>query len=130
MDKAPKAVRVDPGFDVLKTFKHKRGREALEAALRNAPEAIGRAEAARELGREGSPQAVAALRDAMLNDKFWGVQADAAAALGTVRTSDALDALHRRTRAAASEGAARGGARARRISWRRARGVGAGRRRQ
>ena len=90
---APKAVRVDPGFDVLKTFKHKRGREALEKVLKHAPEAIGRAEAARELGREGSPQAVTALREAMLNDKFWGVQADAAAALGTVRTSDARDAL-------------------------------------
>ena len=55
-DSAPKAVRVDPGFDVLKTFKHKRGREALEKILKHAPEAIGRAEAARELGREGSPQ--------------------------------------------------------------------------
>ncbi len=92
-ESAPKAVRVDPGFDVLKTFKHKRGREALEKALRHAPEAIGRGEAARELGREGSPQAVTALREALLNDKFWGVQADAAAALGTVRTSDARDAL-------------------------------------
>ena len=92
-ESAPKAVRVDPGFDVLKTFKHKRGREALEKVLQHAPEAIGRAEAARELGREASPKAVAALREAMLNDKFWGVQADAATALGTVRTSDARDAL-------------------------------------
>jgi aminopeptidase N len=92
-ESAPKAVRVDPGFDVLKTFKHKRGREALEKVLTHAPEAIGRADAARELGREGSPKAVAALRDAMLNDKFWGVQADAATALGTVRNSDARDAL-------------------------------------
>ena len=45
------------------------------------------------MGKEGSPQGVAALREALLNDKFWGVQADAAAALGTVRTSDARDAL-------------------------------------
>ena len=90
---APKAVRFDPEFDVLKTFKHKRGREALEKILRHAPEAIGRADAARELGKEGSPQAVAALREALLNDKFWGVAADAAGALGTVRTSDARDAL-------------------------------------
>ncbi len=90
---APKAVRFDPGFDLLKIFKHKRGREALEKVLRHAPEAIGRAEAAHELGKEGSPQAVAALREALLNDKFWGVQADAAAALGTVRTTDARDVL-------------------------------------
>ena len=93
MDKAPKAVRFDPEHDILKTLKHKRGREALEAALRHSPEAIGRANAARELGNEGSPQATAALRDAMLTDKFWGVQADAATALGAIRTTAALDAL-------------------------------------
>src|SRR5271163_714586 len=93
MDKAPKAVRFDPEHDILKTIKHKRGREALEVVLRHAPEAIGRAAAARELGSEGSPQATAALRDAMLTDKFWGVQADAATALGAIRTTAALDAL-------------------------------------
>jgi aminopeptidase N len=93
MAKAPKAVRFDPEHDILKTLKHKRGREALEAALRYAPEAIGRANAARELGNEGSPQATAALRDAMLTDKFWGVQSDAATALGAIRTTAALDAL-------------------------------------
>ncbi len=93
IDKAPKSVRFDPQHDILKTLKHKRGREALEVALRHAPEAIGRANAARELGNEGSPQATAALRDAMLTDRFWGVQADAATALGAIRTTAALDAL-------------------------------------
>ncbi len=93
MDKAPKAVRFDPEHDILKTLKHKRGREALETELRHAPEAIGRGAAARELGAEGSPQATAALRDAMLSDTFWGVQADAATALGTIRTTAARDAL-------------------------------------
>ena len=93
VDKAPKAVRFDPEHDILKTLKHKRGREALETELRHAPEAIGRGAAARELGAEGSPQAAAALRDAMLSDQFWGVQADAATALGTIRTSAARDAL-------------------------------------
>jgi aminopeptidase N len=92
-DKAPKAVRFDPEHDVLKTLKHKRGREALELELKHAPEAIGRAAAARQLGEEASPQAVVALRDALMNDKFWGVQAEAAAALGAIRTSDAMRAL-------------------------------------
>ena len=93
LDKAPKAVRFDPEHDILKTLKHKRGREALESELRHAPEAIGRAAAARELGIEGSPQATAAIREAMLTDKFWGVQAEAAAALGAIRTTGALDAV-------------------------------------
>ncbi|HUA35115.1 MAG TPA: M1 family aminopeptidase [Candidatus Binataceae bacterium] len=93
LDKAPKAVRFDPEYDVLKTLKHKRSREALTLALKHAPEAIGRGGAARELGKEGSPQAVDALREALLNDKFWGVQADAAAALGAIKTEAALHAL-------------------------------------
>lgn len=92
-EQAPKAVRFDPEFEILKTCKHKRGREALEMELRHAPEAIGRAAAARELGEEGSPAAVAALRRALLEDRFWGVQADAAGALGTIRTVAALSAL-------------------------------------
>jgi aminopeptidase N len=92
-DKAPKSVRFDPAHDILKTLKHKRSREALELELRHAPEAIGRAAAARELGKEGSPQAVAALRGALEGDKFWGVQADAADALGEIRSDAAREAL-------------------------------------
>src|SRR5258707_4569593 len=86
LDTAPKAVRFDPEHDIVKTLKHKRGREGLELELRHAPEAIGRAAAARELGTEGSPQATAALREALLTDKFWGVQSDPANALGRIRT--------------------------------------------
>ena len=90
---APKAVSFDPAQDILKTLKHKRSREALELILRKAPEAIARGAAARELGREGSPQATAALREAMLTDAFWGVRADAAAALGEIRSAQAKAAL-------------------------------------
>jgi len=90
---APKAVRFDPAADLLKTLHHKRGREALELILSKAPEAIGRAEAATELGNEGGPAAIAALRHALLNDPFWGVRAAAAAALARIRTPEALAAL-------------------------------------
>jgi aminopeptidase N len=91
--KAPKAVRFDPAHDLLKTVKHKRSREALETVLKHAPEAIGRGEAASELGKDGSAAAVAALKTALLNDRFWGVQADAAGALGAIRTDPAMAAL-------------------------------------
>lgn len=90
---APKAVRFDPAADLLKTLRHKRGREALELILSKAPEAIGRAEAATELGNEGGPAAIAALRQALLNDPFWGVRAAAAAALARIRTPEALATL-------------------------------------
>ncbi len=92
-EKAPKAVRFDPEHDIVKSLKHKRSREALTVELKCAPEAIARGEAARELGREGSPQATEALKEALLGDKFWGVQGDAARALATIRTAAALDAL-------------------------------------
>ncbi len=92
-DAAPKAVSFDPTHDILKTLKHKRSREALELVLKKAPEAIARGGAARELGKEGSPQATAALREAILTDAFWGVRADAAAALGEIRTAQAKAAL-------------------------------------
>jgi aminopeptidase N len=93
VDKAPKAVRFDPEHDIVKTLKHKRSREALSLVLKHAPEAIARAGAARDLGKEGSPLATAALKEALLGDIFWGVQADAASALGTIKTEVALDAL-------------------------------------
>ncbi len=91
--KASKAVRFDPGHDLLKTIKHKRPREALETVLKHAPEAIGRGEAASELGKDGSAAAIAALKTAMLTDRFWGVQADAAQALAAIRTEAAMAAL-------------------------------------
>jgi aminopeptidase N len=91
--KAPRAVRFDPGHDVLATVRHKRGREALETILAHAPEAIGRASAATAMGKDGSAAAVEALQRALLNDPFWGVRADAASALGSIRTDGALTAL-------------------------------------
>ena len=92
-EKAPKAVRFDPDHDIVKTLKHKRSREALSLVLKHAPEAIARGDAARELGKEGSPQATDALKEALLGDKFWGVQGDAASALGAIKSTAALDAL-------------------------------------
>jgi aminopeptidase N len=90
---APKAVRIDPGADLLMTLRHKRSREALELLLCHAPEAIGRAQAAADLGAEASPAAVGALRNALMTDPFWGVQAAAAQALAQIRTPEALAAL-------------------------------------
>ena len=78
---------------MLKTLKHKRGPEALEAALRRALEAIGRGAAARELGSEGSPQGTAALATRCSDRQVLGGAGDAATALGTIRTTAALDAL-------------------------------------
>jgi aminopeptidase N len=55
----------------------------------------GRAAAAESLGKKGGPEAVKALEAAVMGDKFWGVQAAAAKALGAIRTTAARDALLR-----------------------------------
>lgn len=54
---------------------------------------MGRIEAAQGLGKLGSPEAVEALKQAVLTDPFWGVQSQAAQALGTVKTEAARQAL-------------------------------------
>jgi aminopeptidase N len=92
---APKAVIFDPEREILASIKHQRSRQELELILRCAPAAITRADAARELGKEGSPAAVEALSATLFNDRFWGVQAEAAKALGEIRTDAALSALTR-----------------------------------
>jgi aminopeptidase N len=54
---------------------------------------LGRLDAAQALGRLGSPTAVQALRQALLQEKFWGVQSEAARALARVGTNTAMEAL-------------------------------------
>jgi aminopeptidase N len=95
VEQAPKAFCFDPECEILASVEHKRSRQELEIVLRHAPAAITRANAARELGKEGSPAAVMALSAALFNDRFWGVQAEAAKALGEIRTEAALSSLTR-----------------------------------
>jgi aminopeptidase N len=89
----PDMVRFDPGHNFLKTVEFKRGKEMLLYQLKHDDDVAGRIDAARELAKLATPQAVDALRDAVLKDKFWGVQAEAARALGTMRSEIALTTL-------------------------------------
>ena len=61
--------------------------------LKNDDDVVGRIDAAKELAKLGTPEAVAALKQAVLKDAFWAVQAEAARALGGMRTETARDAL-------------------------------------
>jgi aminopeptidase N len=93
LPEAPRAVRFDDGGPILKKLKFKRPRALLEHQLRHDGDAMGRVEAALELGELGGREGVEALRTALLEDPFWGVRAEAASALGKVRSDDALEAL-------------------------------------
>jgi len=89
----PQMVRFDPGHNILKTVEFKPGKDLLKHQLKHDDDVAGRIEAARELSKLGSQEAVDALKDAVERDRFWGVQAEAARALGDMRSAIALDAL-------------------------------------
>jgi aminopeptidase N len=89
----PQMVRFDPGHNFLKTVEFKRGKEMLLYQLKNDDDVVGRIEAARELAKLGTREAVDALKDAVMGDAFWGVQNEAARALGSIRSEIARDAL-------------------------------------
>jgi aminopeptidase N len=56
----------------------------LRYQLAHDADTLGRIEAANALGDEGDDESVAALKQCLFNDAFWGVRAAAATALGTI----------------------------------------------
>ena len=89
----PAFVRIDPGNFVLKTIELEASPELLTAILRADPDPISRIRAAKALAKEGSRAAMEGLRTALLEDPFWGVQAEIAEALGESRSPAALESL-------------------------------------
>jgi aminopeptidase N len=98
-DSAPLMVLFDKGGHVLKSTEfHKEKREWLYQ-LKNATDLADRADAITGLAKlKGDDEVVAALNNALLNDKAWGIRANAADALGQLGGSTAskqlLDALN------------------------------------
>src|SRR5262249_40063763 len=81
----PQMVRFDPGNWILKTLEFKPPRDVLFHQLQHDEQVMGRIFAAQTLAHDGDAEVVAALRRALLEDAFWGVQAEVAAALGKIR---------------------------------------------
>src|SRR5580692_4442756 len=98
-DSAPFMVLFDKGGHILKSAEfHKEKKEWLYQ-LKNATELADRADAVTALGKlKGDDEVVAALSGALLNDKAWGIRANAADALGQLGGAAAskqlLDALN------------------------------------
>jgi aminopeptidase N len=93
IDQEPSVVLVDPEDTLLKRMKWKVDSGKLCNQLKEAENVLKRIEAAVELSKVGSREAVAALEEAMHQDSFWGVSARAAKALGEIRTEKAMKAL-------------------------------------
>jgi aminopeptidase N len=87
----PSFARIDG--EVLRALDFDAPGEMLRAQLANDDNVLGRIEAARALGKKGDKDAVEALGRAARGDGFWAVQAEAARALGSVRSNAALEEL-------------------------------------
>jgi aminopeptidase N len=78
---------------VLKELDFEKSTAELRLQLKADDDIAGREMAAAALGKKGGAEAIAALEDALAHDRFWGVQAAAAKALGEERSRASRDAL-------------------------------------
>jgi len=91
----PSHVALDPDGDVLMRLTLRAPPRWSLDALRRGRTALTRARAAATLARRDDGDTVEALARAVRDDAFWGVSAEAARALGEVRSGPARDALLR-----------------------------------
>ncbi len=93
LDEQPRIVRFDPGAFVLGSITYKLGTEFASNALRGDPNPAARIRAGRELAKDGSQQARAALQAAFATDPFWGVLEELANAVAATKAPWARDCL-------------------------------------
>jgi aminopeptidase N len=98
-DSAPLMVLFDKGTQILKSAQFKKEKKELLYQLKNSGEVADRADAAEALAKlKGDDEVVAALGDALQNDKSTGVRRTAASSLGELGGAAAskqlLDALN------------------------------------
>ncbi len=89
----PKMVQFDAGYGLLKTLDFDKPKDLLIYQVEHDDDVIGRLEAARGLAKHTSADSLAALKKAVMGDRFWGVQVNAARSLGELRTEAALETL-------------------------------------
>jgi len=92
VDERPLTVTFDPDEWVLKGLEFEKPTQMWLYDLRHGRTGE-RIRAARALARSVDPRVVPALQGAVLHDPFWGVQGEAALALGRIGTEQALQAL-------------------------------------
>lgn len=85
LDFEPKLVRFDPGAFLLADVEYAIGTDFAASALRADPDIVARIRAARELAKDGGRAAREAIDAAFEREPFWGVLAQAAAAIGATR---------------------------------------------
>lgn len=89
----PQIVRFDPEYSVLAEVDFDKSDALLRAQLKDESDVIGRVLACEALGKRKNGKSIAALKDALNSDPFFGVRMEAADALYAIRTDEAFDAL-------------------------------------
>jgi aminopeptidase N len=90
---APDLVRVDPDYTVLAKIKFDPPVAMLHAELADKGDVIGRILAVNAFAHRSTAESVAALKTTLNTDPFYGVRIEAANALRTLHTDEALAAL-------------------------------------
>ncbi len=93
LEREPSLVRFDPGAFILAKVETAFGVHFAAAALRGDANPIARIYAALELIKDASREAREAMGEAFAHERFWGVLAEACAALGATRAPWARELL-------------------------------------
>ena len=93
LKKKPDFISFDVGNHYLKTVELTYPVAELKAQLKHDPDPLSRIEAATALAKKGSLEAVNALTAALTDDPFWGVRAEVAEQLASVKLDQAVAGL-------------------------------------
>ena len=89
----PRDVEFDPGNWIPKSLDFDKPKSMLLYQLQSDKNSVGRVRAAQRLAKYPTEDTISTLKEAIMKDPFWGVQAEAAKTLGNIRTAPALRAL-------------------------------------
>ncbi|MBW4658441.1 MAG: M1 family metallopeptidase [Drouetiella hepatica Uher 2000/2452] len=93
LEQKPDFVSFDVGNHTLKTVTLEYPVAELKAQLQQDPDPVSRIYAAEALAKKGGLEAVKALAEALVNDRLWGVRAEVAEQLASVKLDQALTGL-------------------------------------
>ncbi len=93
LDSAPDVVLLDPEYSVLAKISFNVPSPMLAAQLADTTDVMGRIVAVGQLGDKKDKESVAKLQKTLNGDAFFGVRIEAARALRTIHTDEALTAL-------------------------------------
>ncbi|MHC2070346.1 M1 family aminopeptidase [Bremerella sp. T1] len=91
----PEMVQFDPEYTLLTKVDFDKPEDLWISELENAERATGRILAIEALAKKKSHKAIEAIQKALENDSFYGVQVEAAEALGKINSTESREALRK-----------------------------------